>query len=135
MDYYIKIKENQIPVTEEVYKAYCQGARKERYFRESDIRNQTFFYDALDTEELNGSEMFWDADTQSVEEAAETNILLEKLKQSMDKLSPQEKELLARLYVYGESLRHLAQTMKIPVTTLHARHHRLLKKLKKFLEN
>ena len=45
MDYYIKLKNTQIPVTEEVYKAYCQGARKERYFRESDIRNQTFFYD------------------------------------------------------------------------------------------
>ena len=25
MDYYIKLKNTQIPVTEEVYKAYCQG--------------------------------------------------------------------------------------------------------------
>ena len=74
MDYYIKIREKQIPVTEEVYKAYCQGARTERYFRESDIRNKTFFYDALDTEELNGCDMFWDADAQSVEEAAEKKI-------------------------------------------------------------
>ena len=135
MDYYIKIKETRIPVSEEVYKAYCQGARKERYFRESDIRNQTFFYDALDTEELNGSEMFQDPDAQSVEDAAERNILLEKLRDSVGRLSDDEKELLSRLYVYGESLRRVAGTTGIPLTTLHGRHRLLLKKLKNFLEN
>ena len=135
MDYYIKIREKQIPVTEEVYKAYCQGARKERYCRESDIRNQTFFYDALDTEELNGCDMFWDADAQSVEEAAEKNILLEKLKRHVKELGAQEQELIIRLYVYGESLRRVAGTTGIPLTTLHGRHRRLLKKLKNFLEN
>lgn len=134
MDYYIKIRETLVPVSEEVYKAYCQGARKERYFRESDIRNRTFFYDALDTEELNGSEMFWDPDAQSVEDAAEKNILLEKLRDSVSGLSREEKEMLSRLYVYGESLRHMAAAMEVPVTTLHGRHRRLLKKLKKFLE-
>ena len=75
MDYYIKLKNTQIPVTEEIYKAYCQGARKERYFRESDIRNQTFFYDALDTEELNGSDMFSDPAAESVEDAVQKHIL------------------------------------------------------------
>lgn len=134
MDYYIKIKETQVPVTEEVYKAYCKGARKERYFRESDIKNQLFFYDALDTEELNGSEMFWDASAESVEDAAEKNILIEKLKHNISQLSKEDKELLSRLYVYGDSLRRAAKTMKVPATTLQARHQRLLKKLKKILE-
>ena len=60
MDYYIRIGDVAVPVSEEIYKVYCQGDRKERYFREGDRRNNTFFYDALDTEELNGSEMFSD---------------------------------------------------------------------------
>ena len=34
MNYYIKVKGAPVPVSEEVYKAYCQGERKERYFRE-----------------------------------------------------------------------------------------------------
>lgn len=134
MDYYIKLENTPIPVTEQVYKAYCQGARKERYFRESDIRNQTFFYDALDTEELKGSDMFWDEDAESVEDAAEKNILLEKLRQNIPRLDEDEQHLLSRLYVYDDSLRQLARTMNIPVTTLQARHQRLLKKLKKNLE-
>ena len=134
MDYYIKLKNTQIPVTEEIYKAYCQGARKERYFRESDIRNQTFFYDALDTEELNGSDMFSDPAAESVEDAVQKHILLEKLKEIIGRLPKEEQHLLSRLYVYGDSLRQLSRTLDIPVTTLQARHQRLLKKLRKKLE-
>lgn len=134
MDYYIKLKNTQIPVTEEVYKAYCQGARKERYFRESDIRNQTFFYDALDTEEVNGSDMFFDPAAESVEDAVQKNILLEKLKQAVTQLTEEERHLLSRLYIYGDSLRQLSRITAVPVTTLQARHQRLLKKLKNILE-
>ena len=82
MDYYIKINGNPVPVTEEVYKAYCRGERKERYFRESDIRNQTLFYDALDTDEIRGSDMFGDPFAESVEETAERRWLLERLKEA-----------------------------------------------------
>lgn len=134
MDYYIKVKDTQIPVTEEVYKAYCQGARKERYFRESDIRNHTFFYDALDTEELNGSDMFCDPSAESVETEAEKHILLEKLRNSIAGLSDEEQHLICRLYVYGDSLRQLSKSMHVPLTTLHSRHQKLLHKLKKNLE-
>ncbi|MCI9535997.1 MAG: sigma-70 family RNA polymerase sigma factor [Lachnospiraceae bacterium] len=134
MDYYIKIHDKQIPVSEEIYKAYCKGDRKERYFRESDIKNQTFFYDALDTEDLNGSDMFWDACAESVEETAERHLLLESLKKAAQELSENERELICRLYVYGESLRAYARSKKMPVTTLQARHQRLLKKLRKKLE-
>ena len=104
------------------------------YFRESDYKNKTFFYDALDTEELNGSDMFFDATAESVEEMAERHWLLEKLRESMKDLNESEKEMLVRLYVYGDSLRSLARAKRIPVTTLQARHQKLLKKLKKNLE-
>lgn len=134
MDYYIRIGDVAVPVSEEIYKVYCQGDRKERYFREGDRRNNTFFYDALDTEELNGSEMFSDPDADSVEEQAERNCLLENLKTEVEKLNPGEKELLSRLYVYGDSLRALAREKHIPVTTLQSRHKKLLQRLKKKLE-
>lgn len=134
MDYYIKVGNMQVPVTEEIYKAYCQGTRKERYFKEGDYRNKTFFYDALDTEEMNGSDMFSDPMAESVEDEAERHWLLEGLKASINELSQGDRELLCRLYVYGDSLRGFAKAKGIPVTTLQARHQRLLKKLRKSLE-
>lgn len=134
MDYYIRIGNVAVPVSEEIYKVYCQGERKERYFREGDRRNHTFFYDALDTEEINGSEMFSNPDADSVEELAERNCLLAALKGEVEKLNRSEKELLCRLYVYGDSLRALAREKHIPVTTLQSRHKKLLERLKKTLE-
>ena len=134
MDYYIKIRDTQVPVSEEIYKAYCQGARKERYFRESDSKNKTFFYDALYTEELNGCDLFSDPGAESVEDVAERHWLLEMLKKAMSELTEGEQELLCRLYVYEDSLRAYARAKKIPVTTLQARHQRILKKLRKKLE-
>lgn len=134
MDYYIKIREVQVPVSEEIYKAYCRGERKERYFRESDRRHKVLFYDALDTEELNGSEMFWDPSAESVEAVAEKDWFLERLRESLKELSDGERELLGRLYVYQDSLRAVARSSGIPVTTLQARHQTILKKLRKKLK-
>ena len=134
MDYYIQVRDIPVKVTEEIYKVYCQGARKERYFRESDYRNKTFFYDALDTEDRNGSEMFWDPGAESVETIAEKRWLLEKLRDIIKGLSKEEKELIVRLYLYEESLRAIARSSGVPVTTLQARHQRLLKKLRKEIE-
>ena len=54
MQYYIRIDNRNVYVSEEIYKLYCKGERKERYFRESDIHNKTFYYNALDTEDFNG---------------------------------------------------------------------------------
>ena len=53
MQYYIRIDNRNVYVSEEIYKLYCKGERKERYFRESDIHNKTFYYNALDTEDFN----------------------------------------------------------------------------------
>lgn len=134
MDYYIRVQDIQVPVTEEIYKAYCQGARKERYFWESDYRNKTFFYDALDTEELNGNEMFCDPAAESVESLAERRWLGERLREAIKDLNEGEKELLGRLYLYEESLRAIARSSGVPVTTLQARHRRLLQKLREKME-
>lgn len=123
-----------MPVSEEIYKAYCRGERKERYFRESDQRHKVLFYDALDTEELNGSEMFWDPSAESVEAVAEKDWFLERLRESLKELSDGERELLGRLYVYQDSLRAVARSSGIPVTTLQARHQTILKKLRKKLK-
>ena len=81
MQYYIRIDNRNVYVSEEIYKLYCKGERKERYFRESDIHNKTFSYNALDTEDLNGCDLFQDTRSKPVdeqaEEALERSLLLE----------------------------------------------------------
>lgn len=132
MEYYIKVRGEKVPVSEEVYKAYCRGWRKERYFREGDRKNGTVSYDALDTEGLNGQELF--AGSETVEEMAERRWMIRRLGDCMGELSGEERELLRQIYLCGASLRAVARQRGIPVTTLQYRHRRLLEKLKGYLE-
>ena len=133
MQYFIRIKDQEIPVTEPVYKLYCQGERKERYFRESDYHNKVFSYDSLDTEEMNGCELMADRRGRTVEEEVELRLETERLKRAITGLEEPEKELIRRIYVYERSLREISREDGIPVTTLHYRHQKILGKLKKFL--
>lgn len=133
--YYIKVDRQEIPVTEEVYKAYCQGERKERYFREGDIHNGVFSYDALDTEELNGCDLFSYDGALPVEALAERRMALRELAAAMEQLDGEERDLIVRIYYYEQSLRRIAADKRIPFTTLQYRHKRILKKLKNIFEH
>ena len=101
--YYIKIEQQNIPVSEEIYKIWQHGERKDRYFREGDIRNGVFSYDALDGEGLNGSELFAEKDGNPVEHQAERDLLINALKQALNILNKEDKELLAHIYYQGLS--------------------------------
>ena len=114
INYYIRIEQQNIPVSEEIYKIWQHGERKERYFREGDIRNGVFSYDALDGEGLNGSELFADEDRNPVEHQAERDLLINVLKQALNTLNNEDKELLALIYCQEESLRCLLYTSPSP---------------------
>ena len=90
MQYFIRIDETDILVTREVYKAYCRGQRKERYFRESDLHNQVCSYDALDTEDHRGCDLFSDPEALPVEEAVQKHLALISLSAALEHLSLEE---------------------------------------------
>lgn len=133
MQYFIRIKDQEIPVTETVYRLYCRGDRKERYFRESDYHNKVFYYDALDTEEMNGCELMEDRSGKTVEEEVELRLETERLQKAFACLEEPEQDLIRRIYYYGRSLREISREDGIPATTLHYRHRKILGKLKKLL--
>lgn len=135
MNYYIKIQQQEVPVTQEIYKIWQRTERKERYFREGDSRNGVFSYDALDCEDWNGCELFADPNAGTVEGQAELRLLTNRLRIAIDSLYPDERELISRIYFLDQSLRKISQKTGIPFTTLHYRHKRILKKLKNFIEH
>lgn len=129
MDYFIKLGNQEIMVTREVYKEYCRGQRKERYFREGDIRNHTFSYDALDTDDMRGEALFADKEG-GVEQQVEEHMMGEALAKALKELDDEETELIERLYVYEQSLRQVAAQKKLAVSTLHYRHKKILQKIR-----
>lgn len=135
MDYYIMMGKEKVMVTESVYKTWCRGERKERYFREGDVGNGVFSYDALDTEDFNGCDLFSDPEQLSTEGMAERNLMLERLKEVLTDLPEDEKELIFNLYVQEESLRQVSRQKHVPLSTLQYRHKKILKKLKINIEH
>lgn len=130
MEYYIMVGNQKVSVSGEVYKEFCRFGRKERYFRESDVHNGVFSYDALDTEEISGEEMWTDTHA-SVAEQVEEKMMREALYKALEKLQEEDRKLILSIYFHGKSLRRIAQEMNTPVTTLQYRHRRALLKLKK----
>ena len=109
MQYYIRIDNRNVYVSEEIYKFYCKGERKERYFRESDIHNKTFYYNALDTEDFNGCDLFQDTRSKPVDEQAEEALERSLLFEAMKDLDPREKDIIRRIYCYDQSLRQISR--------------------------
>lgn len=134
MDYYLIIDSKKIMVSEEIYKAYCRGSRKERYFRESDLHNQVYSYDALDSEDFPGSELFEDTKNLSVEETVEQNLLLQALCSILSTLPQEDLRLLRLIYGQQKTFRQAAEILNLPLSTLYSRHRALLLRLRTLME-
>jgi len=74
------------------------------------------------------------ADQESVEDAAVNALLIEKMLSSLKLLTPQEQELITKLFFVGKSEHQLAVETGIPRMTIHNRKRRILAHLKKLIE-
>ncbi len=129
MDYSIWINNNKVSVSQEVYSTYWKGVRKERYFAESDVHNHVFSYDALDNENMNGEDIFTNVLEVPIDEQVIARIEVQQLYDSLSKLSCEERYIIYQIYFCKMPLRKLSKALGIAPSTLHYRHHSILKKL------
>ena len=133
--YYIRVPEALVEVTEEVYRTYHQEHRHGRTMEEKDRRNGLASYDELDTMELTGQEMIPDREAVSVEDAAISHIMQDKLHHCLALLPDSDRQLISALYYDGLSERRLSKKTGIHHMTIHSRKAAILRTLKKMMEN
>lgn len=129
---YIRIKENLVEVTEEVYLVYYRMKSRERFLEKKDCQHGVMYYCALDTDELLGEEMLPDLQT-NVERDAVVNIMTEKLHHCLSLLDAQDSLLICELFFCGRSERNLATQYGISQPAVHKRKIKILKELKELL--
>ena len=134
-NYFIVIDREKVFVSEEVYKTYQQMKRQERTQSEKDARNGRISYEMFTTETIQGEDLLCDSLQPSVEETALTAVTCYELYICLDKLSPEERELINRIYFLGYSLRQLSVETGIPYMTIQHRKVKILAKLKKLMES
>ena len=145
---FLYIEEGEkIPVSEEIYKAYCQFTRKERYFSE-DLKREKLFYDSErkiavllpgreDSYErlLEKNEQFSDPASETPEDAAIKADQLERLERALYTLSDDERMIIRELFYLEKTERQASASLHIPLSTFHGRKHMILKKLRTLIEN
>lgn len=132
--YQIKVQDQLVPVTEEVYLTYHRMKRRETYLEERDVANGVFYYSALDSAGINGEDMITNLDSSTVEDLVVDKLMSEKLHQCIEQLTTEEQELVHALYFRSISERQYAEMSGIPQSTINDRRHKILVKLNKLMK-
>ena len=133
-EFYIRIKDELVEVTREVYLTYYRGKRGEETQLEKIRLNHVVSYDAFDTESALGAEMLIDTASEEPEDIVIARLMAEKLHDSISKLSEDERQLIYMLFFEDRSERETAKKLGIPLMTLHNKKDAVLAKLLKFLK-
>lgn len=120
-------------VEENEYRTFYKNVRRQKYLRERSVENEDFSYDMLTTDNFNGADILVD-ETQDVEEIAQRNILLDKLKYSLSLLSSEERELIQAVFFDELTEREIAKRQGVSQNAIHKKKQRILEKIKKNLE-
>ena len=120
-------------VTAETYKAYYKDKRRQKYIDERSLLNGDVSYDALDTDETLGAEVFADTKT-NVEATVINKMTVAELRKAFLLLSPDERELITAIYIQNLTEREYAKQKGIYHNAVHKRKLRILEKLKNFLD-
>lgn len=120
-------------VTEEEYKSYYKDKRRQKYIDERACENGDVSYDALDTAESLGAEIFADTKT-NVEEQVTNKIILEQLHNAFLLLSEEERELIMLKFFKGFSEVNLSSHYGISQQAISKRLKKVLLKIKEIIK-
>ena len=121
-------------VTAETYKAYYKDKRRQKYIDERSRLNGDVSYDALDTDETLGVEVFADTKT-DVEAEVINKITVAELRKAFLLLSPDEIELLKLRYFKEYSEIKISKYYGVSQQAISKRINKTLSKIKKIINN
>ena len=133
-DLYIKINEELINVSEEVYLTYYRMESRARYLERKDILHGKTLYSNLDTEEMTGEDGIPDLDSESVEDEAIRKMMADKLHKCLNLLPTHERELLIEIYFNEKSEVQLAKELGVLQQSISYKKLKILKKLQKMMK-
>ena len=128
-----------VEVPEDVYRAYAQADRRERYVREEMETGKLLSLDKLLEDEVPleslGVELGPSAEdtTLKQETSSETALQLKKLTEALSGLNTAERQLLQALYFEGIPAREYARQLGVYHRTVLYRRDKLLEKLRRML--
>ncbi len=131
--FYIKVREELVEVTQEVYLTYYRARRRELAQIEKERRHRVLSYNALDTSGALGAEMLADTASDEPEDIVIARLMAKKLYACLSKLSEEERRLVQLLFFENASERAAALRLGLSAMTVHNKKERILAKLLKLM--
>lgn len=129
--YFLVINNSLLEVPFKDYQREHQKRRRQKYIKEEAKRNGQVSYNNLDTNDMNGEEIIRDLNT-DVETEAIHSVMISS---ALQKLDEEERRLIVLLYFEGKTERECAQIFNLSQMGINKRKHRILDKLKIFIES
>jgi len=126
----ITVGGEDVEVSSEVYQAYAQADRRERYQAEREV-GRLLSLERLADDGMQLSHLT-DKHVESAEDTAIRNLLKSQLHNALPLLSEEEQRLVQAIYFEGVSFRALSDETGIPVMTLHGRMRKIIGKIAKY---
>ena len=110
-EYYLYVKGNAVPVSEEVYKVYWKITEHEKYLIKKDWKNNVISFLAL-----NHDGHFVDNiidERIDLEKIVEVKMQIEELHKALNTLTKEERELIEAIFYKEQSLRSIGKKEKV----------------------
>ena len=131
--YAIPVDGKLYETTKEIYEAYYQMDRRERYLEERDIKKNVMNFGDIDDANYSAEERIVD-ENMDIEAEVINKILYRAVLEAMSSLSEEDKWLIQELFFYGKSQRQLSKEQDIPLMTIHNRKEKVLEKIRKIIK-
>ena len=125
--YYITIDGKQVPVTEEVYRAFKRPVWREH--KRSQVRKKR----EISSDSLAESGYEIPSKDKLVDEIVEDKLMLEILIAALDELSEDERQFINKLYYEEKTEAQVAECLGVSQQAVNKRRKNIIKKLKKLL--
>ena len=127
--YYIRVPEALVEVSEDVFRTSRYMDRHFQTLEEKDARNRVFSYDALDTEDMLGAELFPDPSSPNIEDQVIASVMAAKLRRCIALLPEEDRKLIRAIYYEGASEKDTGKLFGISQRAVSKRLHQILRKL------
>ena len=131
-EYYLYVKGEAIPISEEVYKAYWKITEHEKYLQKKDCKYGVIPFSSLDHDGHFVDNII--DEKIDLEKIVEVKMRIEELHKALNTLTQEERELMEAIFYKEESLRSISRREKVTHQAISGRRDRILEKLRKILE-
>ena len=132
-EYYLYVKGKAVPVSEEVYKAYCKITEHEKYLQRKDLKHNVIPFSALDHDGHFVDNII--DEKIDLEKIVEVKMQIEELNKALAILTKEERDLIEAIFFREESLKSIGEKEKVTHQAIGKRRDRILEKLRKILED